>query len=1048
MADDVKAGGVALELKIDTSKLYSDTQKAAEETGKRFTQRFKSVGQNIEQTFNQSFKEVKSAGSSAAESLVSSFKKLGTAVVAAFSVSKIKEGLQNVIESAATVSATQSSLTQTFKEYESAATSAMQEVADSSGILETRLQSVGTQIYSFAKTSGMDSVTALDLMKRSLQVTADSAAYYDRSLEDTAESLKSFLKGNYANDAALGVSATETTRNAEANKLYGQSFKDLSEAQKQLTLLQMVEDANSLSGAMGQAAREADNWENVTGNLKEAWNQLLAAVGKPVLSGAISIVKTLTEWISKLATYAQAASEALGDLFGWNTDGGANATAATATNTAQTASSIADSVDNQNALTDAVAETNAEVKRGLAGFDKLNVISKTTASNASSSGSKSGGTSTDDSLNSAAVSSTLSDTEGGVDKISNKLSELKEKFKAIIEPVIAFYNKHIKPIVDTVTKFAQGIIKSTQEWFKNLNWGPLEKAFGNFFDSIKDFIDEVSPSLQWLWDNVVLPMGKILIETILPTIVNLLASINRFLSPIITALVNIFKPIWENILKPAIERISEWFKKIVEKIGPKLEELGNKIGEALKKWQPIIEKISEVIGPVITKIIDFLGGSLGGALEAGLESLGKIIDGIGGIADVITGFAEGDEDKIASGFGKIGEAILEALIAPFKHIWAAISGGLEGAGVDVSGFFSDLWDNITGFFSGIGDWFAGVWENISGFFSGIGDWFAGIWENVSGFFNGIGEWFTNLWNRIVNGWHIVFDPWIEILKRAADWVNKNVIEPVVDFFKGLWDNVSGFFTGLWDDICGVWSTVSDWFNEHVIEPVTGFFSGIWEKISNGANDAWEGVKSAFSHVSDWFKNVFSEAWQKVQDVFSEGGKIFNNIKEGIADTFKLVVNNIIDGINTVIGNTFEGLNNALSTIHEVEILGVKPFEWINPIDVPVIPKFATGAIVKAPTLAVVGDNPGAGSGNPEVIAPLNKLQGMIGGASGESRNTDASLTKIIDILTRMYEMATLDRNSGGQTARFAAEINGTPIFDEMIRLNETYKARHGRSAFL
>lgn len=56
----------------------------------------------------------------------------------------------------------------------------------------------------------MDSANALSMMEEALQVTADSAAYYDRSLEDTAESLKSFLKGNFENDAALGLFCTET----------------------------------------------------------------------------------------------------------------------------------------------------------------------------------------------------------------------------------------------------------------------------------------------------------------------------------------------------------------------------------------------------------------------------------------------------------------------------------------------------------------------------------------------------------------------------------------------------------------------------------------------------------------------------------------------------------------------------------------------------------------------------------------------------------------------------------------------------------------------
>lgn len=51
-----------------------------------------------------------------------------------------------------------------------------------------------------------------------------------------------------------------------------------------------------------------------------------------------------------------------------------------------------------------------------------------------------------------------------------------------------------------------------------------------------------------------------------------------------------------------------------------------------------------------------------------------------------------------------------------------------------------------------------------------------------------------------------------------------------------------------------------------------------------------------------------------------------------------------------------------------------------------IASFAKGGIVSGPTLALVGDNTGAGRGNPEVIAPLNKLQGMIDAKSNQQIN--------------------------------------------------------------
>lgn len=252
--------------------------------------------------------------SEAAQSrMAAAFKKIRNTVAAGFAIDKIKDFGLACIETAATVNATSSQFEQTFGDMQEAASEAIKNVASESGILETRLQGIGTSIYAFAKTTGMESAEALGMMEEALQVAADSAAYYDRSLEDTTESLKSFLKGNFENDSALGLSCTETTRNIAANKLYGKSFIQLSESQKQLTLLQMVKDANELSGAMGQAARESDGWENVTGNLRESLAQLMAVIGQPLLEKAVPIVQDLTKKFEQLGETVKMVQEWLGE---------------------------------------------------------------------------------------------------------------------------------------------------------------------------------------------------------------------------------------------------------------------------------------------------------------------------------------------------------------------------------------------------------------------------------------------------------------------------------------------------------------------------------------------------------------------------------------------------------------------------------------------------------------------------------------------------------------------------------------------------------------
>lgn len=227
--------------------------------------------------------------------IVNGFQKLSGAV---------KNMSGQFIESAANVKAETSAFEQTFGTLGDEASAAIGRVANESGILQTRLNTLGSKIYAFARSSGGDTTESMSLMERALKAAADSAAYYDTSVEQATETLQSFLKGNFANDAALGLSATETTRNAAAMELFGQKYNDLSEIQKQETLLKMVEDSQRLSGAMGQAAREADGWENVLGNLKETWRQFQANASAPFLESLIPIIQKITTafqgWINSV----------------------------------------------------------------------------------------------------------------------------------------------------------------------------------------------------------------------------------------------------------------------------------------------------------------------------------------------------------------------------------------------------------------------------------------------------------------------------------------------------------------------------------------------------------------------------------------------------------------------------------------------------------------------------------------------------------------------------------------------------------------------------
>ena len=229
--------------------------------------------------------------------------------------SAAKDMAASFVQSAADVRAETAQYAQTFGELAGEADAAIQQVADSANTLPSLLKPAATSIYAFARSSGADTAQAMDLMAQSMQVAVDAAAYYDRSLSDVTETLQSFLKGNYENDAALGVSATEATRNAQAMEMFGQAFNDLTEIQKQQALLQMVVDAQKLSGAMGQAAREADGWQNVQGNLNEAWRQFAAVKGQAMLDALIPAMQEVTGLLTGLTDGSLSAGQAMQQAF-------------------------------------------------------------------------------------------------------------------------------------------------------------------------------------------------------------------------------------------------------------------------------------------------------------------------------------------------------------------------------------------------------------------------------------------------------------------------------------------------------------------------------------------------------------------------------------------------------------------------------------------------------------------------------------------------------------------------------------------------------------
>lgn len=204
-------------------------------------------------------------------------------------------GIQELVSSAADLKAVEAQFNQTFRDigtgasYVDEATEKLSNLSDTVGISESRMKSSFTSIAAFAKTSGMDVEDAMDFAEEAMTLAADSSAYFDRSMEDTTAILKSLLKGNFQMDDNLGFQATQFTRDAKAMELFNKSYNDLTEAEKQKTILKLMADANKQMGAFGQAARESGEYTNQMAELNAKFKEFKAVLGniflEPFLKG-------------------------------------------------------------------------------------------------------------------------------------------------------------------------------------------------------------------------------------------------------------------------------------------------------------------------------------------------------------------------------------------------------------------------------------------------------------------------------------------------------------------------------------------------------------------------------------------------------------------------------------------------------------------------------------------------------------------------------------------------------------------------------------------
>lgn len=259
----------------------SDLSQKAEKATKKFAHAAGTVGKTVGNT---------------AKSIITTMDDAVKKVVVGGTGAMIAAGT-SAVNIAADIAAENAAFEATFGDMAEEAKTAYAVVGDQANILDARLQKTATKGFSQLKGAGMSANDALDASTRLLTLAADGAAYYDMSLEDTDERLRSFLRGNTEAGDSIGLFTSEMQRNNKAMELYGVKWQELTESQRQMTMLNIAEEIYKQADVTGQAAREAEGWANVVGNLKEAWRQTVGIIGTPIMDNLSPIIQSLTETI-------------------------------------------------------------------------------------------------------------------------------------------------------------------------------------------------------------------------------------------------------------------------------------------------------------------------------------------------------------------------------------------------------------------------------------------------------------------------------------------------------------------------------------------------------------------------------------------------------------------------------------------------------------------------------------------------------------------------------------------------------------------------------
>lgn len=480
--------------------------------------------------FDKTLDDVSDSSNNASNSMSDSFKKIGAAVTAYFAVDKVVDFGKQVVEAAANVSAEASAFEQIMGGYSDTAQKKMNEIADNTGMVASRLTPYMTSMTAKFKGLGFDIGEATDLASDGLNLAADAAAFWDMSLDDSMSHLNSFINGSYEGGEAIGLFANDTqmASYAVSQGLVKQTkdWASLDEATKQATRLEYAQNMMKASGAVGQAAKESSQYANVQANLNEKWRQFKAQIGEPLLENVVNPA------MQKLSGLVDKASTGFQDLQKWVSENktllsvlggviGAVAVGMTAYSIAQTAMTVASKLHTAATVAEKLAVLGLNgamltspvtwIVAGIVALIAVFVILWNKCE-----GFRNFWINLWDKIKTAFAPV--------IEFVKSSFESFKEKLQTGIVPALqdlwAAIKEKVLPVLSLIWDYVQIYIQPAFEWLKT-GLGNIKIVFQTIFTVIKTIVstafENIKTVITTVWNNI-----KIVISTVLDVIKNII----------------------------------------------------------------------------------------------------------------------------------------------------------------------------------------------------------------------------------------------------------------------------------------------------------------------------------------------------------------------------------------------------------------------------------------------------------------------------------------------------------------------------------------------